>query len=69
MTEGGLTTCVADSTTEQVENTVGVGLPGLELRTLDADMKLGLTVPANSSCAGPACSTATTASPNCTPST
>ncbi|MXW97727.1 MAG: AMP-binding protein [Acidimicrobiaceae bacterium] len=40
MTEGGLTTCLADSTTEQVENTVGMGLPGLELRTLDADMKL-----------------------------
>ena len=40
MTEGGLTTCVADSTPEQVENTVGVGLPGLELRTLDADMQL-----------------------------
>ena len=40
MTEGGLTTCVADSTTEQVENTVGVGLPGLELRTLDAEMRL-----------------------------
>ena len=40
MTEGGLTTCVAGSTTEQVENTVGVGLPGLELRTLDADMRL-----------------------------
>ena len=40
MTEGGLTTCVADSTTEQVENTVGVGLPGLELRTLGAGMQL-----------------------------
>ncbi len=40
MTEGGLTTCVADSTNEQVENTVGVGLPGLELRTLDAGMQL-----------------------------
>ena len=40
MTEGGLTTCVADSTIEQVENTVGVGLPGLELRTLDAGMRL-----------------------------
>ena len=40
MTEGGLTTCVAGSTNEQVENTVGVGLPGLELRTLDADMRL-----------------------------
>ena len=40
MTEGGLTTCVADSSEEQVENTVGVGLPGLELRTLDADQRL-----------------------------
>ena len=43
MTEGGLTTCVADSTAEQVENTVGVGLPGLELRTLDAGMRLQVT--------------------------
>ena len=40
MTEGGLTTCVADSTDEQVETTVGVGLPGLELRTLTDDMRL-----------------------------
>ena len=40
MTEGGLTTCVVDSTAKQVENTVGVGLPGLELRTLDAGMRL-----------------------------
>ncbi len=40
MTEGGLTTCVTTSTAKQVENTVGVGLPGLELRTLDADMGL-----------------------------
>ena len=40
MTEGGLTTCVAGSTTEQVEDTVGVGLPGLELRTLGAGMRL-----------------------------
>ena len=40
MTEGGLTTCVAVSTTEQVEDTVGVGLPGLELRTLGAGMRL-----------------------------
>ena len=40
MTEGGLTTCVADSTIAQVENTVGVGLPGLELRILDADRQL-----------------------------
>ena len=40
MTEGGLTTCVAESTQQQVETTVGVGLPDLELRTLDADMRL-----------------------------
>ena len=40
MTEGGLTTCVAESTQEQVETTVGIGLPGLELRTLDAGMRL-----------------------------
>ena len=40
MTEGGLTTCVAESTEQQVETTVGVGLPGLELRLLDADMAL-----------------------------
>ena len=40
MTEGGLTTCVADSTDEQVEETVGVGLPGLDLRTLGAGMRL-----------------------------
>ena len=37
MTEGGLTTCVADSSQSQVEETVGVGLPGLELRVLDAE--------------------------------
>ena len=37
MTEGGLTTCVRASTERQVETTVGVGLPGLELRILDAD--------------------------------
>ena len=40
MTEGGLTTCVAASTDRQIETTVGVGLPGLELRTLDAEMSL-----------------------------
>ena len=40
MTEGGLTTCVTGSTDTQVENTVGVGLPGLELRTLDAGMRM-----------------------------
>ena len=40
MTEGGLTTCVADSTLGQVENTVGVGLPGLEMRALDDEMQL-----------------------------
>ncbi len=36
MTEGGLTTCVRASTESQVETTVGEGLPGLELRILDA---------------------------------
>ena len=40
MTEGGLTTCVAGSTPGQVETTVGVGLPGLELRTLGTGMRL-----------------------------
>ena len=40
MTEGGLTTCVADSTDDQLETTVGVGLPGLELRTLSDDRRL-----------------------------
>ena len=40
MTEGGLTTCVDSSTAEQVETTVGIGLPGLELGVLDAKMRL-----------------------------
>ena len=40
MTEGGLTTCVESSTDHQVETTVGIGLPGLELRVLDAGMRL-----------------------------
>ena len=40
MTEGGLTTCVDSSTDHQVESTVGIGLPGLELRTLDTGMRL-----------------------------
>ncbi len=40
MTEGGLTTCVDSSTAEQVETTVGIGLPGLELGVLDANMRL-----------------------------
>ena len=35
MTEGGLTTCTAESPREKVLATAGVGLPGLELRTLD----------------------------------
>ncbi len=35
MTEGGLTTCTAASPREKVLTTAGVGLPGLELRTLD----------------------------------
>ena len=40
MTEGGLTTCVDSSTDHQVETTVGIGLPGLELRILDTEMRL-----------------------------
>ena len=35
MTEGGLTTCTAGTPREKVLTTAGVGLPGLELRTLD----------------------------------
>ena len=35
MTEGGLTTCTAESPREKVLNTAGIGLPGLELGTLD----------------------------------
>ena len=35
MTEGGLTTCTAESPREKVLTTAGVGLPGLELRTFD----------------------------------
>ena len=35
MTEGGLTTCVADSSEEQLLHTAGRGLPGLELAVLD----------------------------------
>ena len=35
MTEGGLTTCTAESPREKVLSTAGIGLPGLELRTLD----------------------------------
>lgn len=36
MTEGGLTTCTAESPREKVLTTAGVALPGLELRTLGA---------------------------------
>ena len=35
MTEGGLTTCTAESPREKVLTTAGIGLPGLELRTFD----------------------------------
>ena len=35
MTEGGLTTCTDESPREKVLATAGIGLPGLELRTLD----------------------------------
>src|SRR5271166_6111789 len=37
MTEGGLTTCHADSPFEKFRATCGTGLPGLELRTIDGD--------------------------------
>ena len=37
MTEGGLVTCVHDSPREKVMSTAGIGLPGLELRCLDAE--------------------------------
>ncbi|QDO88007.1 AMP-binding protein [Ornithinimicrobium ciconiae] len=37
MTEGGVTTCLPDSTLEQRAATCGVGLPGLELATVDPD--------------------------------
>ncbi len=37
MTEGGLTTCLPSSPSEKVENTVGIGLPDLEVRILGAD--------------------------------
>ena len=36
MTEGGLTTCTRDSPRDKVLHSTGIGLPGLELRTLDA---------------------------------
>ena len=36
MTEGGLVTCVPDSPTDKIITTAGIGLPGLELRVLDA---------------------------------
>lgn len=37
MTEGGLTTCLPSSPPEKVENSVGIGLPDLELRILGLD--------------------------------
>lgn len=37
MTEGGLTTCHADSPKEKFRSTCGTGLPGLELRTVDRE--------------------------------
>ena len=43
MTEGGLVTCVRESPAEKVMSTAGIGLPGLELRCLDAE---GGTLPA-----------------------
>ena len=43
MTEGGLVTCVRESPREKLMSTAGIGLPGLELRCLDA---VGDTLPA-----------------------
>ena len=43
MTEGGLVTCVRESPREKLMSTAGIGLPGLELRCLDA---AGGTLPA-----------------------
>ena len=37
MTEGGLTTCHADSPKEKFRSTCGIGLPGLELHTIDSN--------------------------------
>ena len=37
MTEGGLVTCVRESPREKLMSTAGIGLPGLELRCLDAE--------------------------------
>ncbi len=37
MTEGGLTTCTPESTPEQIETTVGFGLPDLELGVIGDD--------------------------------
>ena len=39
MTEGGLVTCVRESPREKLMSTAGIGLPGLELRCLDAEGK------------------------------
>ncbi len=39
MTEGGVTTCTATSTPEQRRTTAGCGLPGLELRAIDTDLR------------------------------
>ena len=36
MTEGGLVTCLRESPREKLMSTAGIGLPGLELRCLDA---------------------------------
>lgn len=45
MTEGGLVTCVPDSPGDKIITTAGIGLPGLELRVLDA---AGEELPVNS---------------------
>lgn len=44
MTEGGLVTCVRESPREKRMSTAGIGLPGLDLRCLDAE---GASLPAD----------------------
>ena len=39
MTEGGLTTCVPESPREKLLATAGIGLPGLEVRAIDAEAR------------------------------
>ena len=56
MTEGGLVTCVPDSSRKKIITTAGIGLPGLELRVLDVQVRnCRLTGRANWLCAARGC--------------